>query len=739
MTDPISLQGRGVEWRIHSAQSRLRRLPRLLAGVAAVAQFACAPHIHRTVKAYQRIHSPAVSAWSGGTKRVEITPLSGYPMGGHGLGGRVSRGRWLPLYARAFYLRDSAGESIVLVSCDLPAMPARLQQEVAFRVNLKYPEISRENLILAATHTHHAPGNFMSSPFYSGFLSQMPGFDESQFEEVAQKVAGCVIDAITNAASPSSVEVRFGVADIRAMSGVKLFVRNRAVAPLLLNHPTPEHPSWPNVCDFLYPGGPAQPCQCFEVATNCDVDSIRRLAFDGRLTVLSIVRTTPTPRELGRLVFFGTHPTAMSDHSTFYSSDYTGLAMRMLEKSTNDSEFVAGFFNGTDGDVSPNWLRQDAEDVRAMAKEFLAAIDKVLPATALPGSASIHVHRLAPKQRDFCHGSVPVMGAATMGGAEDGRAVTFDLGWRAPERMGVPYKRKSFWTSLGLWRLNNPNQGNKQPALDYSPSDALSLTELLAPPRDYPKEVPLMVARLGNIQLLAVPFEVTTFAGEQIHKALAPLAPGPTLIIGLANEYLSYMTTEAEYSAQEYEGASTLYGKAALECLTAKLKETATLPGVGPALQIPATDFDVGTLPPLGAFLGPRSWGANPIFGDKSLESPFEEAAFASPWPRLEWDALQDARLEIFRNGGAGWVKVADDDDSFLLLELIDGKGSPTRPPNRWNAVWLHRDPIDTLPFIFVARSGSVARCSAPFSPKDVATGAKPLPLPVAPCPPGVP
>jgi len=722
---------------IHSVRNRLSRLSRWVTGVAAVAQLACGPHIHVTVKAYQRIHPPAVSAWSAGAKRVEITPLSGYPMGGHGLGGRVSRGRWLPLYARAFYLRDSAGGSIVLVSCDLPAMPAGLQQEVAFRVNHRYPEISRENLILVATHTHHAPGNFMSSPFYSGFLSQMPGFDEHQFEELAQKVAGGVIDAIGNAASPGSVEVRFGVADIHAMSGVKLFVRNRAVAPLLLNHPTPEHRAWPNVCDFLYPGGPARPCQCFEVATNCDVDSIRRLAFDGRLTVLSIVRTAPTTRELGRLVFFGTHPTAMSDHSTFYSSDYTGLAMRMLEKSTNDGEFVAGFFNGTEGDVSPNWLRQDAEDVRAMAKEFLAAIGKVSPTTTLPGSASIHVHRLAPKQRDFCHGSVPVMGAATMGGAEDGRAVTFDLGWRAPARMGVEYKRKTFWTMLGLWRLNNPKQGNKLPALDYSPNDTVSLTELLSPPRDYPKEVPLMVARLGDIQLLAVPFEVTTFAGQQIHKALAPLAPGPTLILGLANEYLSYMTTEAEYSAQEYEGASTLYGMLALDCLTEKLKETATLPDVGGTLQIPATDFDVGTRPPLGAILGPQSWGGNPIFSDKSVESPFEEAAFASPWPRLEWEAPEDARLEIFRNGGAGWVKVTDDDDSFLLLELIDGKGRLGAPTNSWNAVWLHRDPTDTTPFIFVARSGSIVRCSAPFSPKDAAS--RTSPLPITPCPPGVP
>jgi hypothetical protein len=200
------------------------------------------------------------------------------------------------------------------------------------------------------------------------------------------------------------------------------------------------------------------------------------------------------------------------------------------------------------------------------------------------------------------------------------------------------------------------------------------------------------------------------------------------------------MTTKAEYSAQEYEGASTLYGTAALDCLIGKLKETAALPDVGSTLQIPATDFDVGTLPPFGAPLGPRWWGANPIFSDKSVESPFEEAAFASPWPRFEWDAPQDARLEIFRNIGANWVKVTDDDDSFLLLELIDGRGSPGAPTNRWNAVWLHRDPTDATLFVFVARSGPIVRCSAPFSPKNVATGVPPLlPLRVKPCPPGIP
>ena len=79
-----------------------------------------------------------------------------------------------------------------------------------------------------------------------------------------------------------------------------------------------------------------------------------------------------------------------------------------------------------------------------------------------------------------------------------------------------------------------------------------------------PEVLPLQLVRLGNLVLVATPFEVTTMAGRRLrHTVLAPLEPaGVTrvVIVGLANAYAGYMTTREEYAQQDYEGASTHFG-----------------------------------------------------------------------------------------------------------------------------------------------------------------------------------
>ena len=70
--------------------------------------------------------------------------------------------------------------------------------------------------------------------------------------------------------------------------------------------------------------------------------------------------------------------------------------------------------------------------------------------------------------------------------------------------------------------------------------------------------------QLGPLAVVAVPGEFTTVMGKRIRDVVKDnMTPVPTdvLIMGLANEYLSYFTSPEEYDAQHYEGASTLYGK----------------------------------------------------------------------------------------------------------------------------------------------------------------------------------
>ena len=60
-----------------------------------------------------------------------------------------------------------------------------------------------------------------------------------------------------------------------------------------------------------------------------------------------------------------------------------------------------------------------------------------------------------------------------------------------------------------------------------------------------------------------MPAELTTVAGIRLKKTVRRLRPNLSdlQIVGLANEYLCYITTPEEYAKQDYEGAATLYGK----------------------------------------------------------------------------------------------------------------------------------------------------------------------------------
>jgi neutral ceramidase len=76
--------------------------------------------------------------------------------------------------------------------------------------------------------------------------------------------------------------------------------------------------------------------------------------------------------------------------------------------------------------------------------------------------------------------------------------------------------------------------------------------------------VPIGVYRIGDGAIAAVPGESTKQVGTEIRarvaRALAPAGVRHVIIAGLANDYIQYITTPAEYGWQSYEGASTLYG-----------------------------------------------------------------------------------------------------------------------------------------------------------------------------------
>ena len=82
--------------------------------------------------------------------------------------------------------------------------------------------------------------------------------------------------------------------------------------------------------------------------------------------------------------------------------------------------------------------------------------------------------------------------------------------------------------------------------------------------QDDPPAVPIQVVRIGDHLLAAVPGEPTVEMGRRMRTAIQAATRGAGIrtiaIIGLANEYVDYYTTPAEFEYQDYEGGHTVYG-----------------------------------------------------------------------------------------------------------------------------------------------------------------------------------
>jgi neutral ceramidase len=76
--------------------------------------------------------------------------------------------------------------------------------------------------------------------------------------------------------------------------------------------------------------------------------------------------------------------------------------------------------------------------------------------------------------------------------------------------------------------------------------------------------VPFQLFRIGNLVTVGLPWEITTMAGRRIRQTLLETMKNDgvdyVVITGLANDYVSYLTTREEYALQMYEAASNQFG-----------------------------------------------------------------------------------------------------------------------------------------------------------------------------------
>ena len=679
----------------------------------------CATY-HISIPAYPLHPSePAPSHFVAGAARTEITPPPGIPMGGHGPGGRVARGYWTRLYARSFYFDDGRGHRLALVSAELFAIPAGLHAKVLAAVNRRR-RLRPEELVLAATHTHHGPANFASAEIYNGFAGPLPHFDPVLLDFLAAQIADAIVESIADAQTHAALphELRFYQG---SAPGIQ---RNRAIAPFFANPEALRNSILDRARGLgaTCPDGATQGCP-------------RYLAVDPALRLIQVLRDGQ-PRAL--LLFYAVHPTSITHDADLYSSDLAGIACATLEK---DCAPVAGFFNGAEGDISPDWMAQDRDDALRLAGRLATSAAALLDAGKFQADPNpqIDVRRktVANNWRDtdgVGFASKPMAGAAEPGGAEDGRTIFYNYGWRAEARKLAP----------------TGEQAAKEPALDGPVSGAMESLDGSAlakavkavkparflSPRIYPTLVPVTWARLGSFSFAAIPVEATTAAGWAIRQAARA-----DVIVGLANEYLGYTTSAPEYQAQQYEGASTLLGPGQAEGLARLLSLAAAGQGDPPSGDtVPARNFLAG--PRRAIAFGPETLlvrrRRNMVDEDLEPLLPRQLRRLEPRIPRFEWDEdpagdwqAAARQVAIYADENGVW-REKDTDRGLDFLTVLAAASHTAR---RYTALWI---PPDSSPgaFLFLVRTATGSQlCSQPFTLAEIRPEAPVPPVPPSACP----
>jgi len=646
-----------------------------------------------------------------GFARADITPPPGVGLAGNGPEGAEARGYRLRLYARVLVLADRGGNRFALVAADLPLSSSLLHRRVA-ALTARTDGIGVDRLVIAATHTHAGPGHFFEAAGYNDEGSSVAGFDPEMVDSLAARIARAVHTAVTGL---RPARVAWGS---RAIWGQ---TRIRSLPAILRNIPLPTAPD--------AAAGLPQEYQL----------------VDPELTMLRVDLSDPASgvfRPAGAFSIFAMHGTGNAPSNDLLDSDIQGLVERRLERHIDrdlnheSSGFVPNavylFANGAEGDVSPAWPPQSRCNVPTLAPmptlagPFNRALWEWRSPTATHLGSCRHAAReaIAVVGASVGDGAVALfdaLGATLSERLELGRAFTTlalrdsarALGICSAPALGLStlvgaddaHTRIDGWHLFGLFDVGL-KQGSPNPDVPGCQAQKRQLFDaafgglpnrLFISPK-LPSYAQVTVMRLGNRVIGTVPGEVTTTAGRRMRAQMlasareAGIPVSAALILGHANGYIEYVTTPEEYSAQYYEGGSTLYGPGeaamfgrALARLTAAVSAGDSLP----PSAAPPLDLDVGrkqhvlrrkssTREPAPPPRIERVWCS----GD-TLYAWLQHGR-AGEWAVARGDVAAGPRVEVIVDNASRQVVSWDDDPAFEM-HLRSRRGGLAWWEARWS------------------------------------------------------
>ncbi len=646
-------------------------------------------------------------------------------------------------YARAYAIESPCnGKRVLFVSTDTGMIFGSVRQGVLAEIAADTALSQRygaDNLMLSATHTHSGPAGYSHHEAFNLFHF---GFDQESLDVIVRGV----VDAIRKA--DANLQANPEPAPISLASGELLNTNINRSLPAFERNPESER------LEFV--DGAGQPVE-----------------VDKRAVQLNFVRKND--RAVGLINWFGVHPTVIGSYEQYVSPDNKGFASLLLERmlgtdyaaAAGNDTFVAAFAQTDEGDASPNiFIKQlphpnpsrgggeDDFDSAAISglKQAAKALELGANGRILRGGVDYRFFHVkmdevivetyegpalpAAWDSDDKRTCDPALGVSFGAGAEDGPGVTAegascedpDAAQAAADDFVAGSDGKIPPNLLATTVLCNVGQ---LPGADLScHAEKPILFAIGEPLNAEPSILPFQLFRIGNLAILGVPFEVTTMAARRLQKTLLKVLAQDgvdTLVVaGLVNDYVHYLTTREEYSAQQYEGASTIFGAWQLAAVQQESKKLATAMVAGVAVDSGPAYVD-GTPVVTRSPYSPSDDNGGGAYGDVITDvapsvarGQSVTAVFQAGHPRnvtIAGSVLPFAVVEQKQSDGS-WQVVRDDNAPELFFtwrsdsqQAGNPNDAPVTGPSEGEVRW--EVPLDSAPGMYRLRHNGIAKESA--------------------------
>uniref|UniRef100_H2ZAK9 Neutral ceramidase n=1 Tax=Ciona savignyi TaxID=51511 RepID=H2ZAK9_CIOSA len=588
-----------------------------------------------------------------GVGRYDVTgPVAQVNMMGYANPSQTAAGLHQRLYSRAFIVCNNGNSScVVFVTVDSGMASQVVKLEVIKRLKEKYGQTryTERNVVISGTHSHSGPAGFFQTMLVE--VTSLGAIKQS---------TDSFIDGIVKSIDQAHSQMRRGSMHIGTDNVVEGNI-NRSPSAYLKN--------------------PLEERERYQYNTEQEMTMLKFKANNGD--------------PIGMFTWYPVHCTSMNFSNQLLSSDNKGRASalfeRMMRKSGEDrsgnESFVGAFASANLGDVSPRTkgpICVDSGKSCDFEKSTCGIPPRVKncvgfgPGVDMFDSTDIIAKRQLETAKilyfnktkeqlvgevswvhqyvDMTNQSVQLDDGTNTTTCKPGMGYSFAAG--TTDGAGAFNFVQSMTEGTPLWNAVRDDIIVKvvcsvPPPKEYydchHPKPVLLPTGYMDRPYAWhPTIVDVQMLRLGQLIIIAVPGEFTTMAGRRIKESVQNEAKAhgihnaKVVLAGLSNVYTHYITTPEEYTAQRYEGASTIYGPHTFQAYQQKytslvesliLLPDSVAPGPSPAdilneqielLPPPQPDSvpsgksigdvidDVNGIFPQGAEISVTFYGANP-------------------------------------------------------------------------------------------------------------------------------